>query len=233
MPYRETLSTSPSTSPRPRTRGRLLVWLAALLPLLLMAAAVYGYLVWWKPDADAAAAQHTAVAGPPAPSVVTPGRDYYVLVRTLEVYPTQPGGGEWDRGGGSAPDLWYQLVWQGKTVYESDTRDDGFVALWDPISVDVREALIGSGTLELGSTLNQGAIVNVEPGQSLEVIVYDSDPLGREHAGSVTLALDALLEGENTFTFEQSQTQAVKRMVLLVTDTDQPVANLLDALGAP
>lgn len=124
-------------------------------------------------------------------------------------------------------------MWQGKTVYESDTRDNGFVALWDPISVDVREALIGSGKLELAGTLNQGAIVNVAAGQSLEVIVYDADPLGRERAGSATMPIDALLEGDNTFTFDETQENAIKRIVMSVTDTDQPVANLLEALGAP
>ena len=228
-------SAPPAASPSsaPRRRGGVLAWLAGLLPLLLIAAAVYAYFTWWKPGADAVETHRAATAGPPAPSLVTQGKDYYVFIRTIEVYPHQPGGHEWDRGGGSAPDLWYQLVWQGKTVYESDTRDNGFVALWDPISVDVREALIGSGKLELAGTLNQGAIVNVAAGQSLEVIVYDADPLGRERAGSATMPIDALLEGDNTFTFDETQENAIKRIVMSVTDTDQPVANLLEALGAP
>jgi len=222
-----------SAAPPARRSGRALAWLAGLLPLLLIAGAVYGYLNWWKPHADAADAYRAATASPPAPTTVEPGKDYYVFIRTLEVYPTQPGGHEWDRGGGSAPDLWYQLVWQGKTVYESDTRDDGFVALWDPISVDVREALLGSGKLELAGTLNQGAIVNVTAGQMLEIIVYDSDPLGRERAGSAAMPLDTLLEGDNTFTFDETPENAVKRIVMSVTDTDQPVANLLEALSLP
>ena len=214
------------SAPAPRARGRALAWLAGLLPLLLIAGSVYGYLEWWKPNADAAQAQRVATAGPPAPTTVQPGGDYYLFIRTLEVYPTRPGGKDWDRGGGSAPDLWYQLVWQDKTVFESDSRDDGFVALWDPINVDVREALIGSGRLELAGTLNQGAIINVSPGQTLEVIVYDADVLGRDRAGKVTLSIDTLIEGDNTFTFEKTDKNAVKRIVMSVTDTNQPVANL-------
>jgi len=237
IPYRRQVSgPTPATlppSPAPRARGWALAWLAGLLPLLLIAGSIYGYLNWWKPNADAADAYRAATAGPPAPTTVEPGKDYYVFIRTLEVYSVQPGGHEWDRGGGSAPDLWYQLVWQGKTVFESDTRDNGFVALWDPINLDVREALLGSGKLELAATFNQGAIVNVASGQTLEVIVYDSDPLGRERAGSATLSIEMLLEGDNTFTFEETESNAIKRMVMSVTATDQPVANLLEALGAP
>lgn len=206
-----------------------------MLPLLLIAGAVYGYVAWWKPGADATDAHRAATAGPPAPTVVKPGGDYYVFISKIEVYPHQPGGGEWDRGGGSAPDLWYQLVWQDKTVYESPARDDGFVALWDSISIDVTQALplLGNGRLDLASTLNQGAILNIVPGQTLDVIVYDNDPLGRERAGSVVLAIGDLLEGDNTFTFEETDDNAIKRIVMRLTDTDQPVANLLKALSAP
>ena len=225
--------------PPPFRRGglRFGALLAGLLPLLIVGGVVYGYLYHWTPAANpgGAAASPPATAGPPAPTPARPGDDYYVFVRKIEVYPQQPGGHEWDRGGGSAPDLWYQLVWQGKTVYESPARDDSFVAIWDSISVDVSEALplLGSGRLDLASTLNQGAIVNIDPEEVLEIIVYDSDPLGRERAGAVKFSLGELIEGDNTFTFDETEDNAIKRLVMRLTNTDQPVANLLEALKAP
>ncbi|MEE9403744.1 MAG: hypothetical protein V3V20_02520 [Algisphaera sp.] len=231
MPNSSSNALSP---PKPR-RGRTLAWLAGLLPLLIIVGVVAGYYKWWQPKANAAGRHAVATVGPPSPTTAKPGDDYYVFISKIEVYPHQPGGAEWDRGGGSAPDLWYQLVWQDKTVYESPVRDNGFVALWDSISVDVAEALplLGSGRLDLASTLNQGAIINIVPEQTLEVIVYDSDPLGREKAGRAQLAIGELLEGDNTFSFEETDENAVKRIVMRLTNTDQPVANLLDALRAP
>lgn len=227
------MSELPINPARARKGGRAATWLAGLLPLLLVAGSVYGYLAWWKPGADATAAKRAAADDPPEARAVRPGKDYYVFVRTLEAYPQPPGGGPWDRGPGEAPDLWYQLVWQGQTVFESDARADGLVALWDPISVDVREALLGSGKLELASTLNQGAVVNVAPGQTLEVVAWDQDALVADPVGSVTLRIDALLEGDNTFSFEPGPDNAVKRIVVAVTGTDQPVTHLFDALRAP
>lgn len=219
------------------SRGlRSAAWLFGLLPVLLVAGVVAGYLIW-GPEGD----EHGGLGGgevtdvePRSPRVV-PGRDYYVFIKTIELYPEQPDGGVWDKLNGSAPDIRYSLGWQGHVVFESDARDDTLIGVWDPITIDVKEALpmIGEGKLELRSALNQGAIVNVTDGQTLTINVWDQDPagLGSESAGQVVLPVTDLLQGDNLLTFAASESNAIKRIVLGTTDTSQPIRNLIEALS--
>ncbi len=226
-------------------------WVFGLLPVLLVGAAMGGYL-WWGGaasggdrsggDASGRGASGGGASGLPGGELV-PGHDYYLFVRTVELYPTTAEGKAWDRVGNSAPDIFYELLWQDLVVYTSPVRDDTLIAAWDPISVDVRGAILG-GKIDLASVLNQGAIVNAGAGGggggggaggSVTIHVWDQDlfGLGNEGAGSHTVGLEELRVGDNVFTFEHGPTNAVKRIVLRVTDTDQPVQSLLDALGAP
>jgi len=211
-----------------------------LVPIVLVVGVVAGYVLWWEPSHPPSARSSDgdpALSGPPAPAHVVPGRDYYLFVKTIELYPKQPDGGTWDRLDGSAPDITYSLVWQGHTVYTSPTRDNVLIGLWNPISIDIAEALpmLGTGKLDLASTLNQGAIINITPNGTLKINVWDKDApgLGSEGAGQVVLRVDELLQGDNIYTFEASKTNAIKRLVLGTTDTSQPLKNLVEALSNP
>ena len=214
---------------------RSLAWVFGLLPVLLVAAAGAGY--WYlQADAPGRPTAETApeVAGPPT---LEPGHDYYVFARTIELYPTRSDGSEWDRIGGEAPDIGYEIVWHDQVVHPSPVRDDTLVAIWDPIRVDLREALM-QGQIELASTLNQGAVINVDPDQpdaTLTIVVTDHDALGlgNDRAGVVKLRLADLLIGDNRLQFEQTTDNAIKRIVLRTTDTNQPTQSLLEAISAP
>ena len=240
----------PAASPGPSRR--LGLWLTALLPVLLVVSVIGAYVTWWDPDAlqslkalgganDNHAAGRVTPAPEPTPTRLRPGHDYYIFVRTVELYPQKTDGGKWDAIGGAAPDIRYSLSWQDQVVYTSDVRPDTLIAVWDPINIDVASALplLGEGKIELASTLNQGAIVNVDPDQetggTLSINLWDQDSigLGSDAAGQIDLELADLLEGENTFSFEQTTDNAVKRIVLGTTDTAEPVKNLIQALSQP
>ena len=230
-------SPRPGASPnRPPTSRRLLAWVFALLPVLIVLGVAAGYW-FWGPGSRGSTTQvnQPALAEPQTPRVKH-GRDYYVFIKTIEAYPQRPDGKAWDRITGSAPDLRYSLSWQGLVVYTSPEREDTLIGVWDPISVDVRSALplLGDGKLELASTLNQGAIVHVQPEQTLTINVWDQDlpGMGSDPVGEVVLTLDQLLDGDNVLTFEASEHNAIKRIVLGLTDTSQPAKNLLEALQA-
>jgi hypothetical protein len=214
-----------------------LAWLFGLLPVLVVLGVMAGY---WAFEREAQV--NRGVGATPAQTTHEPqrlrvGRDYYVFVKTIELYPRRPGDKAWDRFGGSAPDIRYHLAWQDLVVYTSPVREDTLIGVWDPINVDVRSALpmLGEGKIELASTLNQGAIVHVEPETTLTINVWDQDPtgLGSDAAGQVVLRLDELVEGDNALTFDASQHNGIKRLVLGTTDTSEPVKNLLEALQAP
>jgi hypothetical protein len=221
----------------PRT-ARPLAWLFGLLPVLIVAGIVAGFYRY-GPDSPTPPPPGSARPAdpPPDPATVREGRDYYVFVKKIELYPQRPDGRDWDGLGDSAPDIRYRLVWQGLPVYTSPARDDTLIGVWDPINLDTRQALplLGEGKIELASTLNQGAIVNVTPGSTLTLNVWDQDTagFGSDAAGQVVFTLTDLLEGDNTFTFPAGATNAIKRVVLGTTDTAQPVKSLVEALASP
>ena len=217
---------------------RLAPWLAAAAALLLVAgAAVAGYFLFPLDPGDAArvAADGGPDAAPPAPPPLKADHDYVVLVRTVEVHPTGPGGKTWERGFEDGPDLAYDLAWRGVVVFTSDTKDDTLVGKWDAVKVDVWKAATG-GEVGLGETLNAGAVIHTPPAdaddESLRVRVWDSDLLDDDEAGEVELNLSDLHEGKNVFTYEPSDENAIARLVVGVTDADQPAASLLEALSA-
>ncbi len=230
----------------PRRAG---IWLAALLPVLLVAAVFTAYVTWWDPAAlhsltglgkagsPAARGADGTSAPDPQPTRVRPGRDYYIFLHTVEFYPQQSDGSNWDSLGGSAPDIRYSLTWQNNRVFESEVRSDTLIGLWDPINIDVASALplLGEGKIELASTLNQGAIVNVTPDGTLTINLWDQDSvgMGSDSAGQIDLKLTDLLVGENTFLFDQTTDNAVKRIVLGTTDTAKPIKNLIEVLSQP
>ncbi|MBB6429885.1 hypothetical protein [Algisphaera agarilytica] len=239
-PTSGTPSPPASTPPAPANRGRRTwAWLFGLLPIALVVGVIAGYLAW-GPDDPTRADPNGSGSDPtasPAPLTLQIGRDYYVFVKTIELYPRQPGNKTWDKLDKSAPDIRYSLTWNGHTGYTSDTRENTLIGLWDPITIDVAEALpmLGEGKLELRSTLNQGAIINATDDQTLTIDVWDEDPtgLGKDEAGQVVINVADLLQGDQTLTFEETETNAIKRIVIGTTDTAQPLQSLIEALSSP
>ncbi|MEM8737125.1 MAG: hypothetical protein AAGG38_01425 [Planctomycetota bacterium] len=226
----------------PTRKKRPWAWLFGLLPAAGVAGVIAGYVAWGPAGGGGAGRGVGGNASDPAraepvPDTVQLGRDYYVFVKTIELYPRQPGDKTWDRFGGSAPDIRYSLTWNGHTGFISDTREDTLIGLWDPITLDVAQALplLGEGKLELRSTLNQGIILNATDDQTLTINVWDQDPPGlrSDAAGQVVLRVADLLQGDQTLTFEETDTHAIKRIVLGTTDTGQPLRSLIEALSNP
>ncbi|MEM9915365.1 MAG: hypothetical protein AAF911_10420 [Planctomycetota bacterium] len=240
-----TASPTPSSTPpaAPSRAKRSWAWLFGLLPIGLVAGVIAGYVAWGPGGAGLSSltgdnsGQTEATTAEPQPLTVQLGRDYYVFVKTIELYPRQPGDKTWDKLDGSAPDIRYSLTWNGHTGFTSDTRDDTLIGLWDPITLDVADALpmLGDGKLELRSTLNQGIILNATDDQTLTINVWDQDTpgLGSDAAGQVVLQVADLLQGDQTLTFEESEHNAIKRIVLGTTDTGQPLRSLIEALSDP
>ena len=239
-------STSSTATPPPAAPSRAKrswAWLLGLLPIGLVAGVIAGYVAWGPGGEGLASltgdesAKTAATTAEPQPLTVQLGRDYYVFIKTIELYPRQPGDKTWDKLDGSAPDIRYSLTWNGQTGFTSDTRDDTLIGLWDPITLDVAEALpmLGDGKLELRSTLNQGIILNATDDQTLTINVWDQDTpgLGSDAAGQVVLQVADLLQGDQTLTFAATAHNAIKRIVLGTTDTGQPLRSLIEALSDP
>ncbi len=179
---------------------------------------------------------------------VVVGKDYYVLVTVMEFHPAKQGGASWDAGN-SAPDLYYQLSWNGKTIYhtENDVVKNVLIAKWFGLGanvsvMDLRKVLSSEGQRLSPRNLIKAASIFVEPNGELVIRAYDDDPLRDDFAGGCAIPLADLEPGDNAYfidaegkpTRDRDRMAAdrggLKRFVLRVVDSAQPVEKLVEAL---
>ncbi len=182
------------------------------------------------------------------PQKVVVGKDYYVLVTVMEFHPAKQGGASWDAGS-SAPDLYYQLSWHGKTVYhtENDVVKNALIAKWFGLGanvsvIELRKVLTSDGQRLSPRNLIKAALISVEPNGELVIRAYDDDPLRDDFAGGCAIPLADLEPGDNAYfidaegkpTRDRDRMAAdrggLKRFVLRVVDSAQPVEKLVEAL---
>jgi hypothetical protein len=201
------------------------VWLGVLIPLSLVAiaAGLFLYIAHVQRDDDWVE---------PQPETLALGKDYYLMVRTIELYPKRPGGETaWDRVDSSGPDIQFNLTWQGNVVFESQQKDDTLIGAWDALSLDVKSAVL-KGKVDLASSID-AAIIRVEEDTQITIEVWDNDLAGSDSAGAAIMNLSQFKPGDNTFTFEPTDKNAIKRIVIRVIDKALPVRALVDEATRP
>ncbi|MFK7790630.1 MAG: hypothetical protein AB8C95_14195 [Phycisphaeraceae bacterium] len=199
-------------------------WLGIVIPLALIAIASGVFVLVSQREADNV---------PPVfePITLESGKDYYLMVRTIELYPTRPGGKAWDRLDGSGPDIQFNLTWQGNTIFESQKKGDTLIGSWDAISLDVKSAIL-NGKVDLASSID-AAIIRVQDDADVKLEVWDSDLPGSDAAGTATMNLKKFKLGDNTFAFEATETNAIKRIVVRVIDKALPITELVEEATRP
>ena len=199
------------------------LWFGALIPLALILVAAGLYLLIWG---DRKPRPHET--DEPATAIV--GQDYYILIRTIELFPQRPDGEDWDRDG-SAPDIRYELLWQDNVVFKSKERQNTLIASWDALALDLKTAIL-SGQIDLGGAID-AAIIHLEVGTEVVLNVWDADLMNHDDAGSFPLRLDALSLGDNIIEFEATTDCAVKRIVVRMIDKTLPLSELIEAATTP
>jgi hypothetical protein len=201
------------------------VWLGVLIPLALVAIAAGVYVLIAQADRE-------DDLPPPEPKTLELGKDYYLMVRTIELYPKRPGGETaWDRVDGSGPDIQFNLTWQGNVVFESQQKDDTLIGAWDALSLDVKSAVL-KGKVDLASSID-AAIIRVEKDTEVAIEVWDNDLAGSDNAGAAVMKLKQFKPGDNTFNFDPSDKNAIKRIVVRVIDKALPVTELIEEATRP
>ena len=204
-------------------RGR--AWLGVLIPLALIAIAAGVFLLIKNNE-------EPTEPTTPEPETLVVGKDYYLMVRTIELYPERPGGEiAWDRIGDSGPDIQFRLIWQDNVVFESQKKSDTLIGAWDMLSVDVKSAVL-SGKVDLAGSID-AAIIRVEEDTEVTIEVWDQDLPGSDAAGSAIMKLDRFKPGDNTFTFDPTDENAIKRIVIRVIDKSLPVTELVEEATRP
>lgn len=200
-------------------------WLGVLIPLSLIAITAGVFLL--IADAD-----REEDLPPPKPKTLQVGKDYYLMVRTIELYPKRPGGEvAWDRVDGSGPDIRFNLTWQGNIVFESQQKNDTLIGAWDALSLDVKSAVL-KGKVDLAGSID-AAIIRVEEDTEITIEVWDSDLAGSDAAGAAVMKLNQFKPGDNTFNFEPNDKSAIKRVVVRVIDKALPVSELVEEATRP
>jgi len=198
--------------------------LGALIPVALIVCVASAYLVFWGGESEQANEVDDRVP-------IVEQKDYYLLIRTIELYPHRPGGKDWDRLDNTAPDIRYDVVWQGNTVFESKVRSDTLIGSWDAVALDLKSAIL-NGQVDLGSSIS-AAVVRAESGVAVTVNIWDADIADKDEAGTLTLQLADMVLGDNELVFESSEDNAVKRVVVRLIDKSLPLAELLEVAAAP
>jgi hypothetical protein len=158
------------------------------------------------------------------------GNDYYLHVKLIELAERAPGGSVWDRVDDSGPDVGFRLTWRGNVVWDGSVKPDTLIGSWDLMKIDLRQVIASGGKAELEGALN-APLVHYQPGEAVELTVWDDDPVGSDDAGKLTLKLDDLGPGENTLAPTGEGAGAVKRVVFALIDRRTPVPQLLETMS--
>jgi hypothetical protein len=134
---------------------------------------------------------------------------YYVLLPAIEVASTRADGKEWDRGG-TAPDVYYEIHWQGHRVFESSAKDDTFVARWSTASIGPRDVL---KAVSIDDSI-KAARITARPGEKIGFRVYDDDLAGDDLVASWEVAVESLQVGDHKWERPAGQLVSVVCRVL-------------------
>lgn len=198
-------------------------WKPRIMALLTLAVVVGCAAGGWYLFERHAIIAQAQVSDAETPTLVQPGRDYYVHVKLIELHARRPDGGKWEPRGKSAPDIGFALYWNGTHIFEGAERGNRLIGEWDLLRLDLKDAIL-SGQVEVASAVN-APIVRIEPDGVLTIEVWDADMAFSDEAGRLELNVDALHEGINTLAPEGV---GVARLVLEMVPRDTPLPDLLE-----
>lgn len=214
---------SPEPADKPKAQPKPFIWLGVLIPLALILGAAAGYVLFSGNGAEDDKDESS--------NSIDRGRDYYVLVRSIELYPKRMDGKAWDRIDGSGPDIQFNLVWQDNIVFESKVKQDTLIGTWDALTLDLKTAIL-QGEVDLNDSI-AAATIRIEKDTNVALTVWDDDLPGKDEAGRVELPLGDFKLGDNAFEFDAGEQTAVKRIVVRVIDKSLPVSELVEEAMRP
>ena len=142
------------------------------------------------PEASSAKAQ-------PAGTGLIEGSDYRVLVAVARIKPEKPDGGKWDSGRSetAAPDPFYEISWRGNLVYKCQEVKNTLVASWSNVALPELYKLITGEKLSL-ETIKEGALINARASDTIQLRIWDDDPLEDDLIEEFTVSIGELRVGD-------------------------------------
>ena len=115
-------------------------------------------------------------------------------------------------------------MWQGYTIYESDTNQDALIAEWPGVNEGTLDKLLGEKMIRAGQ-------VRALKDGKLTIHVEDVDVLTpNDPAGTVELKLMDLHAGINDLSFEKTRHLGIKRILIKLVSRDQPLEAIIGKL---
>ena len=191
-------------------------WVGFLLPPLVVLAAGFLWVAAGRDDSRGApgSASHALKAD----------GVYYVYVSQIELFPTNQDNEPWDTGSTASPDIRNRVVWQGNTIYESDTNENALIAEWSGVNEGTLDKLLGEKMIRAGQ-------VRALKDGKLTIHVEDVDVLTpNDPAGTVELKLMDLHAGINDLSFEKTRHLGIKRILIKLVSRDQPLDAIIGKL---
>lgn len=143
------------------------------------------------------------------------GRQYYVLLSAIEVTGKNASGNRWDVGS-PAPDLYYEIRWNGTVVFRSSRKDNTLLARWNAGALDVADLI---GKVSVDDSM-EAARITVRPGESLEFIVYDHDVAADDEIARWSKPVSELSEGDQSWTAPADLIVSAICRVIPIDDVD-------------
>jgi hypothetical protein len=170
-----------------------------VMPILLIAAGAAGMFVLRTSRHD--------------PGLLKSGETYLVWLTEAEVADRPAPNRSWDMDG-SGPDLFATISFHESRVFRTETARDTFTARWEPTGLNFKDLLAGEVST---STIRKVAHVTVADHDTLEIAVFDQDPLDSELVEGVKVSVDDLRQGENVL----RNIGNLKRLVIAVNPVDE------------
>ena len=206
-------------------KARASPWLWAVGTILLVAAS--GWATWRVTRGTAPSNNASTQPVDTRPRLVA-GHDYYFHVKLIELTEQRPGGKQWDSVGDSGPDIRFSLTWRRNVIWKSNEKSDTLIGSWDLMKVDLRQIIITGGQTDLEGLVN-APLVHYDPGESVELKIWDEDTVGSDDAGSMVVKLDDLRAGENALPVPAGG--ALRRVVVDLIDRRTPLPELVNTIS--
>ena len=177
------------TTNTPKARSGVGRW-AWIIGSSLFALVVFGLpFLAGQLDHSAKVAPEPEAARPP--ERVRDDFHYYVLLTVVEVAPTKEKDSSWDSRNG-APDLAYEIHWQGAKVFVSSTKKNSLLAKWSNTAVELSDLL---ESVSLDDSF-KAARITARRGDLLTFRVVDKDFFRDDVVAEWEVAVETLKVGD-------------------------------------
>jgi len=215
----------------PVTGGNKSSYVSYLIMTICLVASAIGLIYYFIKAEKSETTKKGSGGGSVAENLVD-GNEYLIYLKSVEVQPQKANGKSWDNGN-SAPDVFYQVIWQGNQIYESETMEDSLIADWIPVGLSLKESIL-SGQVSVDQAIKLPKIKCDSQTKNADEVIFkviDNDLLtGNDPIQDVSLLLSKLHIGDNSFYFNDKSEHNIIKAVVRIIDNNLSTDEKIQAI---